>query len=366
LDDMTQPLRLLDHRSTPEPYAFGREWVAVGRLGGVGDNLIASSPLPLLAAKYNVEVITQKPHHVIFENNPYIAKLTVLEPSHIPEGPNNEWQMWWVRRAKEYAALFNLSHSCETEVAFHVGHPNFARSDAYRRKVANRNYLEIVHDMCGVPYIFEPGPRFYPTSEESTLARKTLAEAAHGRPTIGWCLSGTRLDKMYTHAPVAVARLIHDLGADVFLFGAPGRDEHIAKMIQEFVELQCGAGDLAHLHTCVSPSWENQTWHIRRLLSTVMACHLVIGPDTGPMWAVAMEDMPKILLLGHASPENITKHWRRTVTLHGGPDVDCWPCHKLHNDKTTCRPDKHDRGAACMSDIEPARIVSIAAQFLTD
>ena len=98
----------------------------------------------------------------------------------------------------------------------------------------------------------------------------------------------------------------------------------------------------------------------------MMACDLVIGPDTGPMWAVAMEDMPKILLLGHASPENITKHWHRTVTLHGGPDVDCWPCHKLHNDKTTCRPDKHDRGAACMSDIDPARIASIAAQFLTD
>ena len=35
----------------------------------------------------------------------------------------------------------------------------------------------------------------------------------------------------------------------------------------------------------------------------------MIGPDTGLMWGVAMEAMPKIMLLSHASPENITKHW---------------------------------------------------------
>lgn len=366
MDDVTESLSLIERWRSPTPYVPGREWVIVGRLGGVGDNLIASSPISLLAMKYNVEVICQKPHHVVFENNPYISKLTALEPGHIPNGPDNQWQMWWVEKGKECAEVFNLSRSCESETAFFEGQEDFWRSASYRRKKANRNYLEIVHEMCGVPFVFEPGPRFYPTLEETAHARATLQKAAGGRPAVGWCLTGTRIDKMYAHSPVAIGCLIHDSGADVFMFGAPGRDEHLAQTIQEFVELQCGKEALKHLHTCVSPTLENEVWSIRRILSTAMECDIVIGPDTGPMWAVAMEQVPKIMLLGHASPENITKHWRRTTTLHGGPSVDCWPCHRLHTNKTTCRPDKHDRGAACMSDIDPAAIAGIAAQLLNE
>ena len=54
------------------------------RFGGIGDNLIASAVLPGLRAKYGrVEVITQHPQHVVFENNPYVDKLSVYDTASV-------------------------------------------------------------------------------------------------------------------------------------------------------------------------------------------------------------------------------------------------------------------------------------------
>jgi ADP-heptose:LPS heptosyltransferase len=90
-----------------------------------------------------------------------------------------------------------------------------------------------------------------------------------------------------------------------------------------------------------------------------MMADLVVTPDTGTAWAVAMEQMPKIVMVSHASAENITKHWVNTTTLHADPQrVPCWPCHRLHNDISTCVPDKDvGKGAACMGDISVETVV---------
>jgi hypothetical protein len=77
--------------------------------------------------------------------------------------------------------------------------------------------------------------------------------------------------------------------------------------------------------------------------------------------------VPKILLHSHASVENIAKHWINTVSLHADPvRVDCWPCHRLHDDKSTCRMNALDNGAACISDIPPADIVAAVKRLTTE
>ena len=69
--------------------------------------------------------------------------------------------------------------------------------------------------------------------------------------------------------------------------------------------------------------------------------------------------MPKIVMVSHASAENITKHWVNTTTLHADPDrVPCFPCHRLHNSIDTCTPNKDGgHAAACISDISVETIV---------
>jgi ADP-heptose:LPS heptosyltransferase len=351
-----------------------KPWAIICRFGGVGDNLIVSSVLPLLARKYNVEVIAQAPFHVVFENNPHVARLTVRQRSDLPSDAM-PWQRWFDDRAIGADMLVNLSHSCESMLCLFESQTQYRWPDAWRRQHCGRNYLEHTHDIVGVPHEFDP--RFYPTREEWQRAEE-VRRTVGGR-YVAWCLSGTRYDKIFPSAPIAIARIINELQMPVVMLGAPGKDSDLGKSIQEHVKKHNGTDRGLHLAvsadaTKTAPELRDalglrenvEAWPIRRVLTQTMLADLVISPDTGPAWAVAMSAMPKIILLSHASPENITKHWRNTVTLHADQQrVSCWPCHKLHEGPHTCRPNADNNGASCISDISVETIVSTADALLT-
>jgi hypothetical protein len=91
-------------------------------------------------------------------------------------------------------------------------------------------------------------------------------------------------------------------------------------------------------------------------------CDVVVTPDTGVWWAVAFEQNAKVLLLSHGSVENVAKHAVNTTVLHADPHrVPCWPCHKLHDDHTTCVSNSDNTGAACISDTSVERLVATVA-----
>jgi len=356
-------------------------WAAICRFGGIGDNLIASSVLPLLARRYTgVDVITEEPNSVLFENNPHLSRIIVKTKDELPNSGAIDWQKWFSNRANEYDLFVNLSHSCENLLAMQAGQTQFYWPAHWRRKHCGKNYLETVHDICGLPYIF--GPLFYPTEDEIHKALLTKDNLGpRNRKKIGWIISGSRLDKTYPYSAQTISRLIAELDATVLLLGAPNnRDVGLAKQIGEEVKKALGNHD--NVHAAISPEpttqWTESApgkrniieqskplWPVRRMLTQVQHCDLVIGPDTGAMWAVAMENIPKIVLLSHASPENITKHWRNTKTLHASQErVPCWPCHQLHDEERTCKLNDEKTAAACMSDISAQAILSAAAELL--
>lgn len=352
-DDWNLALLRMMEAKLPEAPAIlrGKQWACITRLGGVGDNLMASSVLPYLKQKFgHLEVITSDPQSVVFENNPYIDKLTVKGQGDPNWGNGQDWQDYWASRAKEYAFFANLSHSCETLRAAVKAQTMYYWPASTRRKFLGYSYLETVADVCEVPYD-KLRPQFFPTDLEWEHARET--KRLVGGKYIAWVISGTRVDKIWPNAGVCIARIIKDLGIPVLMIGAPGRDFELAKMIEEHVRLTNGT--LRGLHTCISVDPLRPNWPIRRVLSQTLAADLVIAPDTGPAWAVAYEDMPKIVMLSHASKENITKHWRNTVSLHADPSrVPCWPCHLLIDAPADCERlsgRSGGVGAACISDI---------------
>ena len=125
-------------------------WAGFLRCGGIGDNLVASSVLPGLKKRFgHVEVITQEPQHVVFENNPYIDKLSVHKPEDIKAEGVADWN--WIR-AKEFEFYVNLSHTMEFTLAFFPAQFQFQWPAEARRKLADKSYLEQVHDVALVPY----------------------------------------------------------------------------------------------------------------------------------------------------------------------------------------------------------------------
>ena len=331
-------------------------WAAICRLGGVGDNLIAASVLrPLKQLGYKTEVITtEKETHTVFLNNPFIDKLSLKGEKDIPGGA--EWQKWFAARAGEYEVFANLSHSCEYRHALFPDSTAFWWPSEYRRKLCAGSYLETVHDIVGVPHTF--GPLFFPTEEEQERAERTRDEQIKGR-YIAWVI--------YPYAAMAIGRLIRELNVPVVMIGVGAKQFEMAKQMMEHVNRQNGTKDMLHL--ALSPDnadpGGNQDWPIRRSLAQAMAADLVITPDTGVAWAVAMENVPKMVMVSHASVENITKHWVNTITLHADPNkVPCWPCHRLHNEIATCVPNKDmGQAAACISDISVQTIVETAERL---
>lgn len=341
-----------------------KRWACIARFGGVGDNLIAASVLrPLKRMGYMTEVITSDHAHTVFLNNPYIDKLSLKRDGDIPGGA--DWQKWFQARSHEYDILVNLSHSMESMHALFVDSTAFWWRPEFRRKLCAGNYLETVHDIVGVAHEF--GPMFFPSIEEKERAAADKLKYA-GKRCIAWVIAGSRIDKVYPYSAMVIPRLIKELHIPVMMFGVGGKQFQHAKTIMEDVKRTNSSLDgllLGLSPDDSDPGGENH-WSIRRTLSQALAADLVITPDTGTAWAAAMEPMPKLVMLSHASAENITKHWVNTTTLHADRNtVPCWPCHRLHNDISTCVPNKDNgKGAACISDISVEEIVKAAAHAL--
>ncbi len=342
---------VVPHRST----APARGWAGVVRFGGIGDNMMVTAILPHLKEKYGkVEVISADPQHVIFENNPYVDRLTVKHRDDVPK--NDEHHFYWHNRSKEYAFFADLTHTCEATGALFKSQTQFWWPAEARRKLCGKSYLEIVADVVGAPYEGLE-PRFYPTEQERDAAL-ALKERIGGR-YVGWVISGSRVDKVWPYAPQAIARVIRELDMPVVLFGASQKEFEIAKVIQDRV--RDANGDDSGLHLALSPDSTRPSWPIRRLMTQVQCSDVVVGPDTGLMWGVASESVFKVVLLSHASPINITKHWCNTITLAADPvRVLCWPCHQLHDDIESCQRTsgrKSEGGAACISSITTEQVL---------
>ncbi len=337
-----------------------KRWACVCRFGGIGDNLIACSVCrPLKKQGYMVEVITSDSNHTVYLNNPYIDKLSVKNVERDMPKDGAEWQKWIDNRAREYDVFVHLSHSCEAHHAHFGNMTQWYWPDDFRRKICAGSYLETAHSIAGVP--FEFGPLYYATDEERQRALETKHRLMGDSPCVTWILAGTRLDKVYPYCAFAVARIIKETNANVVLMGGSAREFEMARTILETVKITNSIHD--GLHLALSPEASEKggeyNWPIRRSLAFAHASDVIISPDTGPAWACAMEPMPKIILVSHASVENITKHWVNTVSLHADPEkVSCWPCHKLHDRPETCRPNKEGNGAACISDISVETILT--------
>lgn len=341
-------------------------WACICRFGGIGDNLVAASPMRALKRLgYMTEMLSGDPNHVVLLNNPYIDKLSIKVPKRDIPQDANESARWFNARAHEYDIFAHLSHSMEGRHAVFPIMTAYWWPEEYRRKLCAGSYLETAHDIVGVPHDF--GPLYFPTEQELDHARETKKKI--GERFIAWVICGSRIDKVYPYSAMIISRILKELRVPVVMIGGGEKEFSIAQAINEHVKIQNSGDEGLHvaLTAPLSESGGLHNWPIRRSLALTFVSDLVVSPDTGPAWAVAMEPVPKIITHSHASVENICKHWINTTSLHADAQrVPCWPCHRLHDTPEFCVENKEKNGAACISDISVEVLFETVKQRLSE
>ena len=306
---------------------------AVVRYGAWGDGIQSTSILPGLKEQgYHITFYTTPRCFDVIQHEPLIDRIIQQDTEQVP----NAWLgPFWESLEKKYDKFVNLSESVEATFLAMPDRMAYHWTTEARHLLMNKNYWEFMHAVAGVPFE-KPLSRFVATEAEKKWALEEK-EKHGGKPTIMLALAGSSIHKVYEGIDVVIARLLSAFrDVKVFTVG----DERCRDMIENV--------------------WTEQpkvvrrsgVWSIRQTMAFAQVCDLVIGPETGVMSAVAMEDMPKIVLLSHSSVENLTKHWTNTYSLFS-TKTKCAPCHKLIYTWEQCNKDEETGTAKCMSDIPP-------------
>lgn len=334
-----------------------KKTVGICRYGAFGDILQASSLFPGLKAQgYHISLYTTPRAAEIVKHDPYLDAICLQDQDQVP---NVELDQYWNHLKKKHDKFINLSETVEGTLLALPGRMNHTWPQEVRHKYMNVNYLEFIHDLAGIP--FKPCQRFHPSEDEKSWARKEKAKLGK---VILWSLSGSAVHKTWPHLDTVLARLLLKTDYKIVLVGDQG----------------CQVLEMG---------WENEPrvvkrsgiWSIRESLAFAQVSDMVVGSETGVLNAVGFEEVPKVVTLSHSSEENLTKHWKNTISLsQPKSEVPCSgsACHLMHYSFEHCHRDldpdceeckkstcvKHTGVAKCQSNITPDMMYEAIMSFI--
>jgi len=325
----------------------GKKRAFICRFGAIGDQIQASSIIPALKKQgYYITYNTTPKGYEILKHNPHIDEFFIQEENFVP---NVQLGPYWQTLAyeKRWDKIINLCESIEAGLLTLPGRLQFDYPLESRQKMfGNVNYLERQHDIAGVPYEFDA--KFYATKEEQEWAKKQVKDI--DGPVVAWAINGSAHHKVYPWVQVVSSWLITHTTAHVFLLGDEIAGKELELGIME--TLKKDGIDTSRIHPMCGK------WKMRESLSFVQQVDCVVGPETGMLNAVGMEEnVAKVIYLSHSSAENLTKHWKNTVTLEADvAKAPCWPCHRMHYSWDSCFQDETTKSSLCASAIAPKKL----------
>lgn len=311
--------------------------VLVVRHGAIGDGIQASSVVKGLHDQgYDVDVLAQAPQHVVYENNPFIRNLIVVDRDQIP---NQELFAYWSYLGSTYDKWVNLCESVEGSLLAMPGRTPHSWNPKTRELYMNYSYCGLMHSLAGVPDTLQM--KMFCTPKELSEARGRL----RGKLNVFVPLAGSSVHKIW-----------------------PGIDPLFARILTTYPD--------AHIYTVgddkgklIEAPWANEKrihrccgdLSIRDTIALGQLCDIAIGPETGFMNAVACELMPKLLILSHSTAKNYSD-WVNTTYIRSANTIcpgrgnnDAEACHQLHYGWDHCKKaiiDGREEGIAqCQADI---------------
>ena len=313
-----------------EPWAAPRPAKKAGivRIGGNGDALWAASVAAHLHdAGYEVTCYVAANGEEVLRHDPHIAKIVVL-----PQGILNDEELleYWAHEAPKFDKWVNLIGSVETRLLPHQSHIDFYLPQAVRHGLMNRNYLDMVHAYAELPAGTISRQKFYPSPEEAKWAADTRAR--FNGPMVLLSPTGSGLFKAWPHAQ-RFMELMADRGVYTLMVGDL---KHLPDL------------DLVERHGEEYGVVAGMEFPLRMSMALALTADAVVCTESVFANVVAMEAMPKVVMLSHSSHENLTRDWSNTAALES--NVACSPCHRIHNAAAVmCGRDTVTGAAACMA-----------------
>jgi len=269
------------------------------------------------------------------QHDPHIDEVILQDTDQVP---NQALGSFWASEQKKYDRWVNLSESVEGTWLSLADRMDSKWPKSVRDKQLNYNYVQFQHDLAEVPY--KLASRFYPTQEEKDWAVERRIEFK-AKPLVLWALNGSSVHKVWPHIDQIFARLMLHYPE--------------AKIVT--------CGDAKSL--VLDEPWQNEAriirtagkWSIRQTLAFAQIADLVVGPETGVLSSVCIEEVPKIVFLSHSSHENLTRDWKNVQALHS-TKTPCFPCHRMIYNWEACVRNE-DKGqywegtAQCQVDLAP-------------
>jgi ADP-heptose:LPS heptosyltransferase len=336
-----------------ERHPEGKKRALVVRYGAIGDAIVAASVLPQLKKQgYHITFMCHPSTKEVLLHDPNVDEWNVQAKDFVP---NEVLGPYWAEVGRRYDKVVNLCESVEGLLLALPGRINHNYSDEARRMLYDDvNYLEHTHNIAGVPHEF--AALYHMTHEEREKA-KWERRKMNG-PVVVWCVNGSSPHKVYAWIAVVVGWLLERTPAHVVLYGDSGPlGSGLTEGIYDVMRKH--GRDLDRLHPV------GGSWPIRRALAFAHVVDCVIGPETGPLNAVGMADVAKVIYLSHSSPNNLTKHWKNTITLEADKDrCPCYRCHRLHSNWDFCHQNEQTNAAQCASSITPESVFEAIAMAI--
>lgn len=310
---------------------LGQKTVAVIRPGAYGDVLMASSVLPHLKAEgYHVTVYTEQRGEEMLRHDPNVDAIVMYH-----DMPGNIAAGFIEQESGKFDRMINLNEAIEKNMIAIESDLRYYWPQNLRRQVFGGDYLERLHVLAGVPASARGDfrQRFYPSDEEAAWARQE--RAAIVGPVVLIAASGSSPTKHWPHV-LPFAEQLADRGIHVVIAGELGS-----------LKGQAHSERIRLLGT---------DWPLRNLLAFAMLADAVVGQETGILNAVAMEPMPKIVLLTHSAEGSLTQHWVNAAEV-AGKAAPCWPCHRIHHHMGHCTMDEATGKALCQAVIPPQQVL---------
>ena len=285
---------------------------------------------------YDVTAYVAANGEEMLRHDPHIARIVVM-----PQGilADDELIEYWAHEAPKFDKWVNLIGSVETRLLPHQSSTEFYLPAKVRHKLMNHNYLDMVSDYAELPAGAACRQKFYASADEMKWAEETRARLKG--PMVLLSPTGSGPFKAWPHAQ-RLMELLADQGVYTVMVGDL---KHLPDL------------DLVERHGEEYGLVAGMEFPLRLSLALALTADAVVATESVFANAVAMEAMPKVVLLSHSSHENLTRDWINTAALEA--QVACHPCHRIHNaGAVLCAKDTTTGAAACMA--------SYSAEYVAD